>query len=89
MKKEIQNNLKDLANMFLDDYGNHQAFEIKDVMNASFIFSSTLLDFVFGKHKMTQQGYEKLAETLGEAIRELIIASTDVDPRIHKDELFK
>lgn len=91
MKQEIQNKLKELANLFLDDYGNHRELGINAVMNASFVFSSTLIDFVYSqnKDKLTQKAMLDLTETIGKAIRELIMASTGIDPKEHNDVIFK
>ena len=78
-KLMIQVTANTLADMCLEKEGPHD-YEDKDLINASIIFTHILLDHIWQTNQdMTNEGREKVAETTGLAIRELIKASTGKD----------
>ena len=86
LNKEIQENLRVLTNALLSIYTQPKGFELKDIMNASFIFSSVLFDVVY--HNNNSEDKKKVVKQMGKDIRKLIIKYAGVDPHKHNDLLF-
>ena len=69
-----------LANLCLAKAEEHHNYSERDLLNASFIFSHFLIDLIWTHNQhLTVQELSELAEKTGEAIRELIKASTGLD----------
>lgn len=78
-KQELQTALDHLADLCLENEGPH-FYENKDLVNATLVFTHFLMDHIWQANvDMTNEGREKVALRTGEAIRELIKASTDKD----------
>ena len=75
----IQTSAESLANICLEQR-EHQGYTDRDLLNASLIFSHFLLDVIWRTNlDLPQEKKLSLAKTTGEAIRELIKASTGKD----------
>ena len=79
MKNQIQTSADFLADLCLAEEG-FQAYTDRDLFNASLIFSRILADVIWATNSdLPQDKKVSLTETTGEALRELIKASTGKD----------
>jgi hypothetical protein len=79
MKEEITTSAEYLAMRCLENQ-EYKNYSDKDLENATIIFSNFLIDMIWTTSKdLPQSKKEELAKTTGEAIRELILASTGKD----------
>jgi hypothetical protein len=80
MKKTIQKQTEELANMCLVNSEKHQDYSDEDLINATLIFTHFFLDQIYSSNQHLEPGaLMELAETSGKAIRELIGVSTGKD----------
>lgn len=88
MKKEIQSKLEELANLCLENSGKYEGYSDVDLFNATSIFADILLDVTCSSNKdLPIDVQSKLVETIGKALRELILASTGKDMHVIVREL--
>lgn len=88
MKKEIQSKLEELEDLCLKNSGKHEGYSDVDLLNATNIFADILLDVTYSSNKDLPIDLQvELVEIIGNAIRELILASTGKDMHIIVREL--
>jgi len=79
MKDQIQTSAEYLADLCLAQE-EYQVYTDRDLFNATLIFSHFLIDVIWSTNlDLPQEKKLSLAETTGEAIRELIKSSTGKD----------
>lgn len=80
MSTKIAKRLDTLADICLSE-GTYQEYNDTDLMNATIVFSHILLDAMYTKNcdKLSLEDMATLAETAGNAIRELVSVTTDKD----------
>lgn len=80
--KKIQVSLEYLSDLCLEE-DTHQKYNDRDLFNATQIFSHILNDVMFSENQnLPKEKMLELAETVGKAIRQLILDTTDKD--MHK-----
>lgn len=83
MRKKLQKKCEYLANLCLEKGEIYHKYDDVDLLNATFIFSHFFMDKIYTENQhLSQKKQEKLAETTGKAIRELIKSATNKD--MHK-----
>jgi len=91
MKEKIQLGAEALSNLCLLEAERYHGYTDEDLINASMIFSHFLMEVLYRENKyLPQPKLEDLAETAGEAIRQLIMSCTGKDMhKIVKESLRK
>lgn len=88
VKNDIQNKAGVLSLMCLEESERYHAYDDTDLLNATVIFSHFLMDKIYGVNKGVNIELQKeLATSTGQAIRELIKASTGIDMHTVAKEL--
>ena len=83
MKQKIQKKLEELTNLCLENTEKYEGYNDEDLFNITFTFSHILLDIVWTTNEqLSIDEKSELVETIGKAIRELILASTGKDLHI-------
>lgn len=79
-KEKIQTSAGYLADLCLEDHETYHNYNDEGLVNATLVFSHFLMDHIYAKSQhLPLKKQEELAQTVGEAIRELIKASTGKD----------
>jgi len=77
---QIKESAEYLDNRCLESAGTYFCYSDKDLENATLIFSHILFDVVFSENRNLKIGKQmELAETVGKAIRQLVLDSTGKD----------
>lgn len=80
IKKELRESVEALANKCLMNFDTHRQYNEKDLENATLVFMHFLMDVTYSENQnLTEEKQLELATTLGQSIRELIVAATGKD----------
>lgn len=81
MKENIQTSLDYLADLCLEDNGNFREYTDENLLNATLIFNTILLDltYQYQKPKLSEEQTLVIVEELGKNLRQHILLATGKD----------